>query len=94
MGHAATDTLGRCRVVGVYPRAAASVAVAEVDEMSGDRVRGEWDETKGVIKEQKGKITGDRSTEVSGKLEKAKGKLEKKIGDTKRRVRDVMDPKR
>jgi uncharacterized protein YjbJ (UPF0337 family) len=54
-----------------------------VNEVTKDRARGEWDQTKGVIKEKAGKITGDRSTEVSGKLDQAKGKLEKEIGKAK-----------
>jgi CsbD-like. len=58
-----------------------------VKEVTEDRTRGEWDQTKGVIKEKVGKITGDRSTEVSGKLDQVKGKLEKKIGEAKDTIR-------
>jgi uncharacterized protein YjbJ (UPF0337 family) len=65
-----------------------------VKEVTEDRARGEWDQTKGAIKEKAGKITGDRSTEASGKLDQARGKLEKKIGEAKDTIRDEGDRKR
>jgi uncharacterized protein YjbJ (UPF0337 family) len=59
-----------------------------VKEVTEDRTRGQWDQTKGVIKEKAGKITGDRSTEISGKIDQAKGKLEKKLGRAKDTIRN------
>ena len=55
--------------------------------MDKGRIKGEFDETKGVIKEKVGKATGNRKTQVSGKLDQAKGAVEKGIGKAKDSLR-------
>jgi len=59
----------------------------EVKEVDKGRIKGEFDETKGVIKENVGKVTGNRKTQVSGKLDQAKGAIEKGIGKAKDSLR-------
>lgn len=66
----------------------------EVKEITEDRARGKWDESKGAIKAKAGKISGDRSTEVSGKLDQATGKLESKIGQATEAIRQEDDRER
>lgn len=56
-----------------------------------DRVRGNWNETKGKMKQAYGDLTDDDVTYAEGKEDEMIGKLQQKLGKTKQEVTDWIN---
>ena len=59
--------------------------------MDKDRIKGEFDKTKGAIEKGAGKATGDKELERKGAIDKAKGGVEEAVGKAKDKIRDATD---
>lgn len=55
--------------------------------MDKDRIKGSFDQAKGLVKEGVGKMTGDEKLEAEGKADKVSGKIKNTVGGIKDTVR-------
>lgn len=58
---------------------------------TSDKIKGNWNETKGKLKQQYGQLTDDDLTYAEGKEDELYGRLQQKLGKTKDQVKDMID---
>ncbi len=56
-----------------------------------DKVKGNWNETKGKLKQKWGKLTDDDLDYAEGKEDELLGRIQKKTGETKDSVKKFID---
>ena len=57
----------------------------------GNRIEGNWKQTKGKVKEKWGKLTDDDLTQVNGRRDQLEGRIQERYGLAKDMVRKDVD---
>lgn len=59
--------------------------------MTGLKIKGSWNETKGRLKQKYAMLTDDDLLFEEGKEDELLGRLQKKTGDAKEKLRDFIN---